>query len=131
MVRASSCAFLWIVTLGFLVLPTGCDKKDDKTTRFANAANRRDNGKDKDGRFDFQEKNGGRFEKQDSVSGEEYERRSDNPFHLAVKEPLSTFSIDVDSASYTNVRRILNEGKLPPSDAVRVEEFVNYFTYNY
>jgi Ca-activated chloride channel family protein len=62
---------------------------------------------------------------------EEYERRTDNPFHLAVNEPLSTFSIDVDTASYSNVRRVLNEGSLPPKDAVRVEEFVNYFTYNY
>jgi len=50
---------------------------------------------------------------------------------MAVNEPLSTFSIDVDTASYTNVRRMLNEGALPPKDAVRVEEFINYFTYNY
>jgi Ca-activated chloride channel homolog len=64
-------------------------------------------------------------------AGEEYEKRSDNPFHLADKEPLSTFSIDVDTASYTNVRRMLMEGMLPPRDAVRVEEFVNYFTYSY
>src|SRR5688500_7746122 len=43
-------------------------------------------------------------------AGEEYDKRSDNPFHLADKEPLSTFSIDVDTASYTNVRRMLMEG---------------------
>ena len=62
---------------------------------------------------------------------EEYEHRSDNPFRLAHQEPLSTFSIDVDTASYANVRRMLSDGKLPPKDAVRVEEFVNYFSYLY
>ena len=62
---------------------------------------------------------------------EEYARRSDNSFHLAKSEPLSTFSIDVDTASYTNVRRILMQGHLPPKDAVRIEEFVNYFSYHY
>jgi Ca-activated chloride channel homolog len=69
--------------------------------------------------------------KQEARNVEEYDRRNDNPFHLAANEPLSTFSIDVDTASYTNVRRMLNEGKLPPKDAVRVEEFINYFTYSY
>ncbi|MBI1832446.1 MAG: VWA domain-containing protein [Planctomycetes bacterium] len=70
-------------------------------------------------------------ENQANPAGEEYERRPDNPFHLAVNEPLSTFSIDVDTASYTNVRRMLNQGQRPPRDAVRIEEFVNYFTYDY
>ena len=45
--------------------------------------------------------------------------------------PLSTFALDVDNASYTNVRRFLNEGQLPPRDAVRVEEMLNYFHYDY
>jgi Ca-activated chloride channel family protein len=67
----------------------------------------------------------------DSGSVEEYDRRPDNPYHLAKSAPLSTFSIDVDTASYSNVRRMLLEGQLPPYDAVRVEEFVNYFTYDY
>jgi Ca-activated chloride channel homolog len=62
---------------------------------------------------------------------EAYDRVLDNPFKLAAREPLSTFSADVDTASYSNVRRFLNEGKLPPADAVRVEELVNYFTYDY
>src|SRR5436305_1657952 len=63
-------------------------------------------------------------------SGDEYAHRTDNAYLLAQNAPLSTFSIDVDTASYSNVRRILLEGKLPPKDAVRVEEFVNYFTYH-
>ena len=46
-------------------------------------------------------------------------------------QPLSTFSIDVDTASYANVRRFLDSGRLPPRDAVRIEELVNYFRYDY
>ena len=54
-----------------------------------------------------------------------------NPFVLANQDKLSTFSIDVDTASYTIARRKLNEGHLPPFESVRVEEFINYFDYNY
>ena len=64
-------------------------------------------------------------------SGERYARIVENPFLEAVAEPQSTFSIDVDTASYSNTRRFLNEGKLPPADAVRIEELVNYFAYDY
>ena len=55
----------------------------------------------------------------------------ENKFQSAREHPLSTFSIDVDTASYTNVRRFLNDGVLPPSDAVRLEEMINYFKYDY
>lgn len=55
----------------------------------------------------------------------------DNPVHFARQEPVSTFSIDVDTGSYSNVRRFLNEGVLPPMDAVRTEELINYFSYDY
>ncbi len=58
---------------------------------------------------------------------EAYAHVSDNPIHRAAEDPVSTFSIDVDTGSYANVRRFLNEGRLPPSDAVRVEELINYF----
>jgi Ca-activated chloride channel family protein len=62
---------------------------------------------------------------------EAYDRITDNEF-LAVREnPLSTFSIDVDTASYANVRRFLDSGSLPPKDAVRIEELINYFDYDY
>ena len=60
-----------------------------------------------------------------------YDRILENPFLDARDNPLSTFSIDVDRASYSNVRRFINEGSLPPKDAVRVEEMINYFTYDY
>ena len=55
----------------------------------------------------------------------------ENPFLAALDNPLSTFSIDVDTASYSIVRRFINNGTLPPREAVRVEEMINYFTYNY
>ncbi len=62
---------------------------------------------------------------------ESYSEIAENDFHLAQAEPLSTFSIDVDRASYSNVRRFINNGSLPPADAVRVEEVINYFDYDY
>lgn len=62
---------------------------------------------------------------------EEYSYIQDNEFKESKKNPLSTFSIDVDKASYSNVRRFINHGQLPPADAVRVEEMINYFNYNY
>ena len=60
-----------------------------------------------------------------------YDHILENPFLDAASNPLSTFSIDVDTASYSNIRRFINEGSLPPKDAVRVEEMINYFTYDY
>jgi Ca-activated chloride channel homolog len=60
-----------------------------------------------------------------------YDRVEENRFRRVGEHPLSTFSIDVDTASYTNVRRFLNQGRLPPPDAVRVEEMINYFKYDY
>jgi len=61
----------------------------------------------------------------------DYDRIVDNSFRRVADEPLSTFSIDVDTASYANVRRFLNQGVLPPADAVRVEELVNYFRHDF
>lgn len=61
----------------------------------------------------------------------QYEQFDENPFLPAATNPLSTFSVDVDTASYANVRRFINSGELPPKDAVRIEEMVNYFTYDY
>jgi len=62
---------------------------------------------------------------------EAYDAITENPFQRTADAPLSTFSVDVDSASYTNVRRFITNGSLPPADAVRIEEFVNYFPYGY
>ena len=62
---------------------------------------------------------------------EEYDEITENQFLRVTDNPLSTFSIDVDAASYSNVRRFLNSGELPPAGAVRIEEMINYFHYEY
>lgn len=62
---------------------------------------------------------------------EGYDKITENRFLKVTDNPLSTFSIDVDAASYSNVRRILNQGQLPPAGAVRIEEMINYFKYEY
>jgi len=62
---------------------------------------------------------------------EGYAAIHENGYKEVVKDPLSTFSVDVDRASYSNVRRFLNNGQLPPVDAVRIEEMLNYFSYDY
>ncbi len=62
---------------------------------------------------------------------EGYDKITENQFMKVNDNPLSTFSIDVDAASYSNVRRFLNQGQLPPAGAVRIEEMVNYFKYEY
>ena len=68
---------------------------------------------------------------QPGYNNEEYSSISENNFKLAVNEPLSTFSADVDAASYSNMRRFINQGRMPEKDAIRVEELVNYFSYDY
>ncbi|GAA3911348.1 VWA domain-containing protein [Litoribacillus peritrichatus] len=72
--------------------------------------------------------NPGYFQEDDR---EKYAAIEVNPVKQVVTDPVSTFSIDVDSGSYSNVRRMLNQGALPPKDAVRIEEMVNYFDYQY
>jgi len=67
----------------------------------------------------------------EALDRENYAHFSNNPVKLASEHPVSTFSVDVDSGAYANVRRMLNEGRLPPQDAVRVEEMINYFSYDY
>jgi Ca-activated chloride channel homolog len=76
------------------------------------------------------------IEKDDSLkmimpNDEDYNSLVENPFESPKTAPLSTFSIDVDNASYTNVRRFINQGQKVPEDAVRVEEMMNFFKYNY
>nr|WP_227591206.1 VWA domain-containing protein [Acinetobacter shaoyimingii] len=66
-----------------------------------------------------------------SQNTEKYQNSTVNPVKRVADEPVSTFSIDVDTGSYSNTRRMLNAGRLPPVDAVRIEEFINYFDYHY
>lgn len=71
----------------------------------------------------------------DAVAGQENRERfagfADNPVRSALEDPVSTFSIDVDTASYAFVRRVLNQGVMPERDHVRVEEMINYFSYDW
>ena len=62
---------------------------------------------------------------------EDYDKIVENRFLAATQNPLSTFSIDVDEAAYSNVRRFINNGSIPPAGAVRIEEMINYFDYTY
>ncbi|MCB0419484.1 MAG: von Willebrand factor type A domain-containing protein, partial [Bdellovibrionales bacterium] len=75
--------------------------------------------------------NGWSQEASESFNTESYDRINDNEFCQVSDHPLSTFSIDVDTASYANVRRFLNQSQLPPKDSVRIEEMINYFNYPY
>jgi Ca-activated chloride channel family protein len=68
---------------------------------------------------------------EDAFNAEDYDHIIENKFLTALQQPLSTFSIDVDRASYSNVRRFIEGGSLPPKGAVRIEEMINYFDYNY
>jgi Ca-activated chloride channel homolog len=70
-------------------------------------------------------------EETSDLSQEEYNLINENPFQLVKVSPLSTFSIDVDAASYSNMRRYINQNQLPPKDAIRIEELINYFKYDY
>jgi Ca-activated chloride channel family protein len=74
---------------------------------------------------------GGIRRQREPSNTESYALIEDNPFLLTKERPLSTFSVDVDRASYSNVRRFINEGTRPPKDAVRIEEMINYFPYDY
>src|SRR5690606_35414807 len=71
------------------------------------------------------------MDRQEAWNTEEYDGITENIFHSALRKPLSTFSIDVDAASYSNIRRFINNGQRPPKDAVRIEEMINYFDYDY
>jgi Ca-activated chloride channel family protein len=66
-----------------------------------------------------------------SEYGENYKDYEENPFIKVSEQPVSTFSVDADGASYSNMRRYVHLGQLPPRSSVRVEEFINYFTYDY
>jgi Ca-activated chloride channel family protein len=72
-----------------------------------------------------------RWERNGNRHAEKYDDHGENPFRTVTADPLSTFSIDVDTASYANIRRFLNEGSLPPEQAVRIEEMINYFKFDY
>ena len=69
-------------------------------------------------------------EARDDFNTEGYHRVQENPFLFVKEAPLSTFSVDVDTASYSNMRRFVQSGATPPTDSIRVEEWINYFSYD-
>ncbi|MGE0770163.1 MAG: von Willebrand factor type A domain-containing protein [Cyclobacteriaceae bacterium] len=92
---------------------------------------KKDGGKAAESSYDMAKSYGVAYEAEPQWNTEEYDGINENIFHGALKNPLSTFSIDVDAASYSNIRRFIHNGQRPPKDAVRIEEMVNYFDYNY
>ncbi|NQY05437.1 MAG: von Willebrand factor type A domain-containing protein [Flavobacteriaceae bacterium] len=82
---------------------------------------------DKNGKVILKSSSGKRY----TFTNEEYREFEENDYKYVVLNPLSTFSIDVDKASYSNVRRMINNGQEVPKDAVKLEEFINYFDYDY
>lgn len=78
-----------------------------------------------------QDVNGYAINSLNDYNTEGYSTIDENGFSDVSKNPLSTFSVDVDGASYSNIRRYINNGHLPPIDAVRIEEMINYFSYDY
>jgi Ca-activated chloride channel family protein len=105
-----------------------------ETERGATGAGRYDKNKDalrQGGQFAMQAGDDGLFARDNRGNREAYSHTADNPFTEVAKDPRSTFSIDVDTGSYSNVRRMLNARRLPPADAVRIEEMINYFDYEY
>ena len=90
--------------------------------------------------FNFKNNINGNFEYEDVIicnktyeyfESEKYDKLNENSYFSVSTNPLSTFSIDVDTASYSNIRRFIQNGSLPPAESVRIEEMVNYFDYNY
>lgn len=65
------------------------------------------------------------------IYGEKYKDYDENPFIKVADQPISTFSVDADGGSYANMRRFLHLGQTPPKESVRIEEFINYFTFDY
>lgn len=87
--------------------------------------------KDEEVYYNYEKKQDDSWRYNNNFNREGYDRIIENKFLKATDNPLSTFSIDVDAASYSNVRRMLNYNQLPPAGAVRIEEMINYFTYQY
>ncbi|MGH2649480.1 MAG: vWA domain-containing protein, partial [Ginsengibacter sp.] len=119
--RSSKVASTAAVTLNAPLPPKVPDEKEDMV--FA----------EMDGNKEVADKSISKIKPMDDAAfnTEDYDHIIENNFHTASQEPLSTFSIDVDRAAYSNVRRYIEQGMLPPKGAVRIEEMINYFDYNY
>jgi len=88
-------------------------------------------GRTDDGELTMRKRGGFKYDQPRPVQGNRYGALTDNTFKSPWKAPFSTFSVDVDTASYTNIRRMIQGGQAVAKDAVRIEEMINYFSYNY
>ncbi|RED54000.1 vWA domain-containing protein [Aestuariispira insulae] len=125
---------------GGLVLLAACDVQQQNEQRSTGATVSEANAKASSGLYEAPASMGAPMETRERKTQiilpgledrENYADLDESPVHLVSQAPVSTFSVDVDTGSYTNMRRYLNEGQLPPKEAVRIEEFVNYFDYDY
>lgn len=117
--------FLRFVFIGALTLISGCGVEESAPRSGSARATATLNSIASESQFAADDAENQKF------NTESYDRIVENPFLSAKQNPLSTFSVDVDTASYSNVRRFLNRRNLPPPGAVRIEELINYFTYKY
>jgi Ca-activated chloride channel homolog len=137
---SSSKAFLLlIIAIGFGYLVAGCGKTQQKTVPVnllsEELRSNRDISKKEAARYKSAQPMGMTLIQDQYVisnfNTEEYDHVVENQFKDTIQNPLSTFSIDVDTASYTNIRRFITGSQLPPIDSVRIEEMINYFDYDY
>ena len=111
LVMKNGFTYLFILAISVLLI-TSCEEQLDDGSSFANG--------------DF-----GYDDRDQAGAGDRYNDFEENPFVNVADQPVSTFSIDADGASYANVRRFIREGQLPPKGAVRTEELINYFDLTY
>jgi len=129
---------IYLVGLLFLLAFTSCQQYAGKTRENRTpdmSGNIKDDGLEIEDNLEVEEMSEAIManddEGQPNFNTEEYSRIRENQFKDAMQNPLSTFSIDVDNAAYSNVRRFLKNSQMPPPDAVRIEEMINYFSYDY
>ncbi len=121
--------FLVLVLILSVLTMVSCKKSEDRTSNYA--PNTMTQAESQMQNISVRYGTEGYAEKVGEYNTEEYNRIYENRFLDALSSPLSTFSIDVDTASYSNIRRFITDGQLPPVDAVRIEEMINYFSYQY
>jgi len=108
--------FLTVLLISFI----SCDEKNTLTTDYGNYSY-----------YSYSNYNASEGGFNDYTGGDRYNESTENPFIYTSEQPVSTFSIDADGGSYSNVKDFIENGELPPVEAIRTEEFINYFNFNY
>lgn len=115
--KCAAAAALAFLTL-FGATLSGCSKSEEATADYDG------------GYYEYYTESAAEYEEEPMWNTEEYNHIDENVFHSVAANPLSTFSADVDTASYSNMRRMVNAGQLPYADSIRIEELLNYFYYD-